>query len=136
MPGLISTLVFILVALFVGISGLGHDYLKMFLGELEDESRIAFILVIAYIPAFSAGVLAPLFDRGWRAAFKTAFISSVISLILGILLSLLIGVSLGIEAIYGFAIWMSVSAPLYFAISLVSILVGYIVLLILIFLYR
>ncbi len=132
-PGMTSTIFFILVALYLGFSGMGNEYIRMFLGEVEDESVIATLLIIAYIPAFFAGLLSPLFDRNWRAAVKTAFISSVMSLVLGIIISLGIGYILGLDAVYGYVIWMAVSAPLHFGISLISIIVGYIVLLVLMF---
>ena len=135
-PALISTGIFILVALSVAYSGLGYEFERLFLGGFKDNNLLIFMLVVAYIPAFFAGVLAPLFERGWRASIKTAFIASVISLVLGVIISILIGVSLGLDGIYGFVIWLSITAPLYFGVSLVSIMIGYVILLVFILLNR
>lgn len=135
-PSTISLIVFLLVSLYIGLTGLGFEYEKLILGGLDDDTLLIFMLILSYIPAFFAGLLSPIFVRGVRLAFKTAFISSVISLILGVLLSVLIGFLLGLDSIYGFALWVAITAPLYFFVGISSILIGYIVLLIMIILSR
>lgn len=119
-----------LMAFVSTVLGLSEEYIKIIIGEFENEDLIIPLLVLAYIPSFLMGVLTSLFERRVKAMIRTAVLSSLLSLILG---GLLIGGAsylFGFTGLLNYIIWVIMSGPLYIATSFAGIFIGYIIILV------
>ena len=119
-----------LMAFVSTVLGLSEEYIKIIIGEFENEDLLIPLLVLAYTPSFLMGVLTSLFERRVKTMIKTAVLSSLLSLILG---GLLIGGAsylFGFTGILNYIIWVIMSGPLYIATSFAGIFIGYIIILV------